>query len=128
IDDGNPLVTNSSHRDGTFAETEGVEEKNRRNTDPTLSAIAAETLNVHHEVGNFLEIAAPGLAGFDFKIPQSFRFNIMSPNVKHADHVSSETSSGTQLPSAAHILPSNTNIDGLDVIILVCDVGIQTER
>ena len=97
------------------------------NTDSKLSAIAAETLNVHHETENFLETATPGLDNFDFKIPQSFMFNIMSPNVIHANHASCETSSISQLPSATNASPSKSNIDEPDIIILVCDVGIQTE-
>lgn len=127
IDDGEVFVTDASHHGGTFATTEVIEDKSKTNTDPKLSAIAAEILNVHHEVGNFLEMATPGLDNFDFKIPQTFRFNVMSPNVKHANHASTETSSGSELSLAANTVPSNTNIDGLDVIILVCDVGIQTE-
>ena len=44
IDDGKVLVTDSSHHGGTFADTEGVEDRSRTNTDPKLSAIAAENI------------------------------------------------------------------------------------
>jgi hypothetical protein len=127
IDDGKAHVRDASHHGETFAAIESVVDKPRANNDSNLSAIAAGTLNVRHETESFLEIATPGLDDFDFKIPQSFMFNIMSPNVIHANHPSSETSSICQLPSATKASPSKTNIDGLDVIILVCDVGTQTE-
>ena len=124
IDHGEFLVTDRSHHGGTFAAIEGIMDKNRTKGDSSLPGIAAEKYCLH-EYRDSLDIAIPGLD--DFTIPESFRYNIMSPNVKHTNRLSSGTSSSSHSISATDTLSPNTKIDEMDVIILVRDAGIQTD-
>lgn len=85
-----------------------------------------DTLTSDQKVRTSLETTSFPMIDIDFKIPDTFKFDVMSPDINYPECTLSDSSS-----SAPEIyitgVSTASEMDATDAMVTVCDVGVQTD-